>query len=71
MLFAPIAYLGGRRPLPKPETPDLDAKLAGLKRARGWGLFLIERMVDEVEVSGDARHHTVELAMDLGGDDGD
>jgi serine phosphatase RsbU (regulator of sigma subunit)/anti-sigma regulatory factor (Ser/Thr protein kinase) len=66
-----VTDLGGRRPLPKPETPDLDAKLAGLQRARGWGLFLIERMVDEVEVSGDARHHTVELAMDLGGDDDD
>jgi serine phosphatase RsbU (regulator of sigma subunit)/anti-sigma regulatory factor (Ser/Thr protein kinase) len=61
---------GGDRPLPEPEIPDLDAKLAGLQRTRGWGLFLIERMVDEMQVSGDGRHHTVELAIDLGENDG-
>ena len=29
------------------EVPDLEAKLEGLQRPRGWGLFLIENMVDE------------------------
>ena len=28
------------------ETPDLLEKLEGRQRPRGWGLFLIEKMVD-------------------------
>ena len=48
------------------ETPDLDAKLAGLQSSRGWGLFLIQNMVDELHVSSDDRHHTVELIMNRG-----
>ena len=32
------------------EVPDLEAKLAGLQKPRGWGLFLIENMVDELRV---------------------
>ena len=33
------------------ETPDLELKLAGLQTPRGWGLFLIENMVDEIRVT--------------------
>jgi serine phosphatase RsbU (regulator of sigma subunit)/CHASE1-domain containing sensor protein/anti-sigma regulatory factor (Ser/Thr protein kinase) len=52
------------------QMPDLEAKLEGAQTARGWGLFLIERMVDDVRVSGSPNHHTVELIMRLGaGDD--
>ena len=52
------------------ETPDLEAKLDGLQTPRGWGLFLIKNMVDEMRVSGNPDHHTVELIMRLkGGDD--
>jgi serine phosphatase RsbU (regulator of sigma subunit)/anti-sigma regulatory factor (Ser/Thr protein kinase) len=63
--------LGG--PVGDPETPDLDAKLAGLQKPRGWGLFLIENMVDEVRVSDADGRHTVELVLNLegGGADGD
>ena len=43
------------------ETPDLEAKLEGRQTPRGWGLFLIKNMVDDMEVSGDEHHHTVEL----------
>jgi anti-sigma regulatory factor (Ser/Thr protein kinase) len=46
-------------------APDLEAKLAGAQTPRCWGLFLIERMVDEVRVSGNADHHTIELLMRL------
>ncbi|MFL6288344.1 MAG: SpoIIE family protein phosphatase [Actinomycetes bacterium] len=43
--------------------PDLELKLAGLQTPRGWGLFLIENMVDEVdETTGDGLH-TVRLTM--------
>ena len=33
------------------EVPDIEAKLAGLQRPRGWGLFLIKNMVDEAHES--------------------
>jgi anti-sigma regulatory factor (Ser/Thr protein kinase) len=46
-----------------PEMPDLQAKLEGTQTPRGWGMFLIERMVDEVRVSGNPDHHTIELIM--------
>jgi serine/threonine-protein kinase RsbW len=49
------------------ETPDLEAKLKGMQTPRGWGLFLIENMVDDMEVTGDEHHHTVELILHLDG----
>ncbi len=49
------------------ETPDLLAKLDGAQTPRGWGLFLIKSMVDEMNVTGDERHHTVELIVHRGG----
>jgi anti-sigma regulatory factor (Ser/Thr protein kinase) len=58
---------GGHFVLPESQAPDLEAKLAGLQSPRGWGLFLIERLVDEVHVTGDATHHTLELFMSLEG----
>jgi serine phosphatase RsbU (regulator of sigma subunit)/CHASE1-domain containing sensor protein/anti-sigma regulatory factor (Ser/Thr protein kinase) len=64
----------GSGPLPSlsAKGPNLEAKLEGSQTARGWGAFLIERMVDEVRVSGNPDHHTVELVMRLetGTDDG-
>ena len=60
-----------RREIPEAETPDLEAKLDGLQKPRGWGLFLIKNMVDDLRVTSDGSHHTVELVMRLeGGDDG-
>jgi anti-sigma regulatory factor (Ser/Thr protein kinase) len=49
------------------ETPDLEAKLEGMQTPRGWGLFLIKSMVDDMEVTGDEHHHTVELILHLDG----
>jgi anti-sigma regulatory factor (Ser/Thr protein kinase) len=57
----------GSVPVPDPIAPDLEAKIAGQQSPRGWGLFLIEKMVDEMRVSGDAHHHTLELVMHLTG----
>ncbi len=59
---------GGNRPLPEAGEPDLEAKLAELQSPRGWGLFLIKNMVDEMNVTGDETHHTVELIMYLESD---
>jgi anti-sigma regulatory factor (Ser/Thr protein kinase) len=47
------------------ETPDLEAKLEGVQTPRGWGLFLIKSMVDQMNVTGDVHHHTVELILHL------
>lgn len=55
---------GGGSPLPtQPQTPDLEAKLAEEQTPRGWGLFLIRNLVDEMRVSSDQHHHTVDLIM--------
>lgn len=45
------------------ELPDLAAKLVGAQSPRGWGLFLIEHMVDAMDVSTDGDKHTVRLTM--------
>ncbi|TCC02639.1 GAF domain-containing protein [Kribbella soli] len=47
------------------EVPDLEAKLAGLQRPRGWGLFLIKNMVDEARETSVGERHIVELVMHL------
>jgi anti-sigma regulatory factor (Ser/Thr protein kinase) len=44
-------------------APDLDQKLAGLQPPRGWGLFLIQNMVDAADVSTAGGKHTVRLVM--------
>lgn len=59
---------GAHRPMPAVDElaePDLTAKLAGLQSPRGWGLFLIRNLVDEVHLTGDDHHHIVELVMHL------
>ncbi|HET7480067.1 MAG TPA: ATP-binding protein [Rubrobacteraceae bacterium] len=57
----------GPPPEPDAETPDIEAKLEGMQTPRGWGLFLIKNMVDEMRVSGDENHHTIELIVRLDG----
>ena len=59
----------GSAPLPSStrEVPDLETKLERKQAPRGWGLFLIQKMVDEIRVSGNPDHHTIELVMHLGG----
>lgn len=58
--------------LPEPEAPDLEAKLAGEQKPRGWGMFLIEKLVDETRVTGEGGGHTLELVLRLeGGSDDD
>jgi serine phosphatase RsbU (regulator of sigma subunit)/anti-sigma regulatory factor (Ser/Thr protein kinase) len=56
---------GGNQGIPESQLPDLDAKLAGLQSPRGWGLFLIKNMVDEMRTTSDENHHTIELVMHL------
>ncbi len=56
----------GRRPgrrarASRAEAPDIERKLAGLQTPRGWGLFLMRAMVDELAVTSDGNERTVEL----------
>lgn len=53
---------------PEYEAPDIVAKLAGEQSPRGWGLFLIQHMVDELHVLDDEHTHTVELVIYLEGE---
>jgi serine/threonine-protein kinase RsbW len=64
-LYVKITDEGSGPPAFDSETPDLEAKLEGMQTPRGWGLFLIKSMVDEMNVTGDEHHHTVELILHL------
>jgi serine phosphatase RsbU (regulator of sigma subunit)/anti-sigma regulatory factor (Ser/Thr protein kinase) len=64
-LHVRISDSGHGGPIPEPATPNIDAKLAGLQSPRGWGLFLIEKMVDQVQVLDTPNGHTVELTVNL------
>ena len=67
-----VSDRGGLRALPdSPELPDLDAKLAGLQRPRGWGLFLVRSMVDAMDVVADPddpSRHTARLRLTVAPD---
>lgn len=45
------------------ETPDIELKLAGAQKPRGWGLFLIKSMVDSMDVTSDGSTQTVTLTV--------
>jgi len=47
----------------EPEAPDIELKLAGDQKPRGWGLFLIKNMVDSMDVTSDGTEQTVTLTM--------
>lgn len=53
-------------PISDTEAPDIEAKLAGLQKPRGWGLFLIRHMVDRMDVTQHADGQTVTLALTRG-----
>ena len=48
---------------PDAEAPNIEAKLAGEQKPRGWGLFLIRNMVDQMDVTGDEAGQTVTLRL--------
>jgi len=69
-LSVSISDHGYGGPVVEAAVPDIDLKLAGLQTPRGWGLFLVERMVDRVYERSEGKRHTVYLAMDVGDDAG-
>lgn len=60
-----IVDQSGEHVIPAKTKPDLEAKLAGEQSPRGWGLFLIENMVDKMEVIKDENHHTLHLLFNI------
>jgi serine phosphatase RsbU (regulator of sigma subunit)/anti-sigma regulatory factor (Ser/Thr protein kinase) len=54
---------GGDREIGETPTPDLAAKLAGTQSPRGWGLFLMKEMVDDVRVETVDGKHRVRLVL--------
>jgi anti-anti-sigma factor len=65
-LVVRIIDSGRNQEIPEePQVPDLDAKLAGLQSPRGWGLFLIQSMVDRIEIVNEDQRHVVELYLEL------
>jgi serine phosphatase RsbU (regulator of sigma subunit)/anti-sigma regulatory factor (Ser/Thr protein kinase) len=50
-------------PVREVEEPDLEAKLEGRQRPRGWGLFLVRHMVDAMEISSKDGLQTVTLTV--------
>lgn len=60
-----ITDQGGRQAIPNTPTPDLEAKLAGLQSPRGWGLFLIKNLVDEMNIIPSDDSNTFELVLNL------
>lgn len=63
-----IRDFGGLQTIPEAHTPDIEAKLAELQTPRGWGLFLIKSLVDDMRDSTDGEFHTVELIINREGE---
>ncbi|MEN8238654.1 MAG: SpoIIE family protein phosphatase [Actinomycetota bacterium] len=66
-LIIRVTDQGGGLGTDAPARPDLEAKLTGDQTPRGWGLFLIEKMVDELRTTTEDGHHTVELVVNRQG----
>jgi len=61
-------YGGGEENHLAHEEPDIEAKLRGEQPPRGWGLFLIENMVDGMVVTTEGEKHMVDLIILIDGD---
>jgi anti-sigma regulatory factor (Ser/Thr protein kinase) len=66
-LVVRITDRGLSGPIGATEEPDLERKLAGDQKPRGWGLFLIKHMVDAMEVTPHGSGQTVTLTLHLEG----
>lgn len=63
MLLISVSDQGAGGFIPKYEPPDLQAKLAGEQSPRGWGLFLIRKMVDRMDFREEAGHNIIDLYL--------
>ena len=51
--------------VPSDTKPDIKDKIEGKDRARGWGLYLIQALADEVEVDNKSGVNTVTMRFVL------
>lgn len=58
-----VSDQGGEKEMPRLATPDLEAKLAGEQTPRGWGLFLVGELVDDLHIERDGRIRTIEFTI--------
>lgn len=65
-----VSDRGGDKEIPETTTPDIEAKLAGDQTPRGWGLFLVEHMVDDLRIEQDGQIRTVEFVIERDPDAG-
>lgn len=65
MLVVRVTDRGGGSPIVEGDEPDLAEKLAGRQSPRGWGLFLMRSMVDDLHITATEEGHTVELVLYL------
>jgi len=49
----------------RPETPSVEAKMTGEQTPRGWGIFLIENLMDEVQFQSTPEGHLVKMIIHL------
>jgi len=45
------------------DMPDLTANTSAQESLRGWGFFLVERMVDDIQIRGKNTHNSIELFL--------
>jgi anti-sigma regulatory factor (Ser/Thr protein kinase) len=60
-LYISISDQGAGGAIPIPEKPDLQEKLLERQSPRGWGFFLIENMVDHMDLREVDGHNVIDL----------
>ncbi len=68
MAIVRVADWGAGPGMDDVRTPDLEAKLGGLQTPRGWGLFLIEQMVDSLRHEVVDGRHVLEFRLAMEGE---
>lgn len=63
VIFISISDQGAGGLITKPERPDLQEKLKERQSPRGWGFFLIENMVDRMELRQAGGRNIIDLYM--------
>lgn len=56
---------GGRPGIPRSPAPDIESRIEGKTEARGWGIFLIENLMDEVSFESNAEGNVVNMIIYL------
>jgi serine/threonine-protein kinase RsbW len=56
---------GRRRGIPRAGAPDIASRVEGSEQTRGWGIFLIENLMDEVSFESNAEGNVVKMIIYL------